>query len=75
MVDRPSGDDAADTDHTARSRTGTTDTAGDAPGQSNRDCMPCTEAYEVDDGLVLFDADNPLAWIEADRTVQVKRMV
>lgn len=27
------------------------------------------ESYETDDGVVLYDADNPLAWIEAARPV------
>lgn len=30
------------------------------------------EAYDDDDGVVLFDAENPLAWIQATRTVRVQ---
>jgi hypothetical protein len=26
-------------------------------------------AYEVDDGVVFYDVDNPLAWVEAARAV------
>lgn len=29
------------------------------------------ETYEVDGGVVFFDADNPLAWVEATRTVRL----
>jgi hypothetical protein len=29
------------------------------------------ETYEVDDGVVFFDAENPLAWVETTRTVQL----
>jgi hypothetical protein len=29
------------------------------------------EAYEVDDGVVLFDAQNPLAWVEASVAVRL----
>ncbi|WP_197431282.1 hypothetical protein [Halorubrum sp. CBA1125] len=29
------------------------------------------EAYEDDGNVVLFDATNPLAWVEASRTVQL----
>lgn len=27
------------------------------------------EAYETDDGVVLYDAQNPLAWVEATETL------
>jgi hypothetical protein len=30
------------------------------------------ESYETEDGVVFYDADNPLAWMEADRTVQLE---
>ncbi|MFC6752550.1 DUF7331 family protein [Halorubrum tibetense] len=29
------------------------------------------EAYEDDGNVVLFDAKNPLAWVEASRTVRL----
>ena len=29
------------------------------------------EAYEDDGNVVLFDATNPLAWVEATRTVRL----
>jgi hypothetical protein len=29
------------------------------------------ETYEVDGGTVFFDAQNPLAWVEATRTVRL----
>ncbi|WP_255475209.1 hypothetical protein [Halapricum sp. CBA1109] len=32
------------------------------------------ECYESDDGVVLYDAENPLAWIEADTTVEIAEM-
>lgn len=38
------------------------------------DGIACTEAYEQGDVVVLYDAENPLAWIEADSAVQVERM-
>lgn len=28
-----------------------------------------TEAYECEDGVVFYDAENPLAWLQADETV------
>jgi hypothetical protein len=33
-----------------------------------------TGAYEVDDGIVVYDIENPLAWVEADAAVDVERM-
>ena len=30
------------------------------------------EAYDDEDGVVLYDAENPLAWIQAKRTVRVQ---
>jgi len=36
--------------------------------------VAATDAYEVDDGVVLFDVDNPLAWVEADAAVSLSRM-
>jgi len=29
------------------------------------------EAYETEDGVVLYDAENPLAWIQADAVVSI----
>jgi len=36
--------------------------------------VAATDAYEVDGGVVLFDIDNPLAWVEAEDVVSLKRM-
>ncbi len=30
------------------------------------------EAYDDEDGVVLYDAQNPLAWIESKRTVRIR---
>jgi len=29
------------------------------------------ESYEVDNGVVLFDAENPLAWVETTKSIPV----
>ena len=54
----------------------------DTPTRSDGQAPPATdaqdeavarvEAYDDDDGVVLYDAQNPLAWIEAKRTVRVQ---
>lgn len=31
------------------------------------------EAYETDRGVVLYDADNPLAWVEADHGIPLSK--
>lgn len=33
------------------------------------------EAYETDDGLVIYDAGNPLAWIESHAPVRLDDVV
>lgn len=30
------------------------------------------EFYETDDGVVLYDAENPLAWVQSTVSVQLK---
>ena len=32
---------------------------------------PTVEAYEDDGAVVLFDAENPLAWVETTRAVSL----
>jgi hypothetical protein len=30
------------------------------------------EAYETDDGVVLYDAENPLAWLQANVSASIE---
>ena len=30
------------------------------------------ESYETDDGVVFYDSQNPLAWVETSRTLTLK---
>lgn len=32
------------------------------------------ESYEVDDGVVLYDAENPLAWVETTQAVPLTEL-
>jgi hypothetical protein len=32
-------------------------------------------AYEEDDDIVFYDTENPLAWVQADRAVELEEMV
>jgi len=48
------------------------DVVGVEPADHER--VACTEAYEQDGQVVLYDAENPLAWIEATNAVEIERM-
>jgi len=39
------------------------------------DGVETVESYEVDGGVVLFDAENPLAWVETTEAVSVQEAV
>jgi len=36
---------------------------------SEPEAVRTTEAYECEEGVVLYDAENPLAWVQADTAV------
>ncbi|RRJ31683.1 DUF7331 family protein [Halocatena pleomorpha] len=40
----------------------------ESPGS---DAIETTEAYEVEEGVVFYDAGNPLAWIQACRAIRL----
>jgi hypothetical protein len=54
------------------------DTPHPSDGQSRRaagtedEAVARVEAYDDEDGVVLYDAENPLAWIQAKSTVRVQ---
>lgn len=37
----------------------------------DHDGIDTVEAYEIEDGTVLYDAENPLAWVESSTAVSV----
>ena len=39
---------------------------------SDLDGITTIEAYETEEGVVFYDADNPLAWVEATRTLSLE---
>ena len=62
--------------------TSPTDSSWDAPGSSPRAgtddmdvAIESIEMYEDDGRVVLFDSENPLAWLEASRTVALSELV
>lgn len=36
------------------------------------DPAPSVEAYEAEDGVVLYDARNPLAWLEGNNATSIE---
>jgi len=53
----------------------------DAPVDSDRadeqnrptvsDAVRSTESYETEEGVVFYDVENPLAWLQTDRVVDL----
>ena len=39
---------------------------------SDLDGITTIEAYETEEGVVFYDAENPLAWVEATRTLSLE---
>lgn len=50
---------------------GKSDRAATAEVPVPMDGTETVECYEVDDDVVLYDAENPLAWIETDTAVEI----
>jgi len=36
--------------------------------------LEATGAYEADDGVVLYDTERPLAWVQSDNAVSLDEM-
>ncbi|MFB6282473.1 MAG: hypothetical protein ABEK59_00870 [Halobacteria archaeon] len=34
--------------------------------------LPKIESYETEDGTVLYDSENPLAWIKSESAVEIE---
>ncbi|MDJ1430668.1 hypothetical protein [Halostagnicola sp. A-GB9-2] len=52
----------------------TDETTADAPS-SEPTGTETIESYETDDGVVFYDAENPLAWVETTQTLPLKEIV
>jgi hypothetical protein len=51
------------------------DSFGDPSPPAAEAGVETIEAYETDDGVVLYDAENPLAWVEATRSYAIEEQV
>lgn len=47
------------------------DSAEERPEPVIVDAVETTESYETDEGVVFYDAENPLAWIQAEDVVDL----
>jgi hypothetical protein len=47
---------------------------GDSTDASEPAGVETVESYEVDGGVVLYDAENPLAWVETTEAVPVSEL-
>lgn len=63
----PNSEDAM-TDRANGSRT-EMDSAAESRDPDVPAAVETIEAYETDDGVVLYDAENPLAWVQATDAV------
>ena len=50
------------------------DTQWDRADASELDGNATVESYEVDGGVVFYDAENPLAWVETNSTLALTDM-
>jgi hypothetical protein len=55
----------------AESRTEMDSAEESRPEPAVPDAVETTESYETDDGVVLYSAENPLAWLQAEATSAV----
>lgn len=52
----------------------TDDTADRSEPRSDPEGTATIESYETEDGVVLYDAENPLAWVETSRAVSLSEL-
>ena len=53
----------------------TQDSAGERPDPGVADAVESTESYQTEEGVVFYDAENPLAWVEATRSYAIEEQV
>jgi hypothetical protein len=59
-------------DHDSARRAASSDERREATAQAGFETV---ESYEVDDGIVLYDAESPLAWVRTDSPIRLDRRV
>ncbi|NGM71491.1 hypothetical protein G6M89_21320 [Natronolimnobius sp. AArcel1] len=51
------------------------DTADGREPSSEPEGVETIESYEIDDGVVFYDAENPLAWVETSQTLTLEDVI
>lgn len=52
-------------------RDATTGEGENSPDQPPAEEIEFVETYETDDGVVFYDVDNPLAWLESSQALSL----
>ena len=47
------------------------DSAGERPEPAVAAAVESTESYQTEEGVVFYDAENPLAWMQAGEVVDL----
>lgn len=47
------------------------DSTDERPEPVVADAVETTESYETEEGVVFYDAENPLAWLQAETVVNL----
>ncbi|QSW98565.1 DUF7331 family protein [Haloterrigena alkaliphila] len=50
------------------------DTTDRSEPRSDHQGTATIESYETEDGVVFYDAENPLAWVETSRTLTLTEL-
>lgn len=48
------------------------DSAGVTTSEAQTDGVGTIESYDTEDGVVFYDSENPLAWVQASATVELE---
>ena len=48
---------------------------GDPELSGPAESVPSIEAYEIEEGVVFYEADNPLAWLQSSQVLPLDKQV
>ena len=48
------------------------DSAGERPEPVVADAVEATESYQTEEGVVFYDAENPLGWMQAGEVIDLE---
>ena len=50
------------------------DSAGEPSEPAVADAVESTESYQTEEGVVFYDAENPLAWMQATEVIDLEEV-